>query len=150
MKRLKQASHGFSLIELLIVIAVLGILLGIAAVTLNGLNQPLENASNQLQSVLKGSRIKAISTTSAHRVRPLDSKNIVVEWSKNCAETAWTPDSTLAANLPDEVELSSTTWSVCFNSRGVANAVTSVSVQNDAGRTKTVKVFLGGAVQETP
>lgn len=64
------ASSGFTLIEALITISVLGVLTAIAAPTLTRAGNPLADATNQVASQFRAVRTKAIAQTSQFRIRP--------------------------------------------------------------------------------
>ena len=64
-----RSMAGFTLLELLVVMAVIGILTGIAAMNVGRLRQPADESARALSSTLKASRARAIASTSAVRVQ---------------------------------------------------------------------------------
>lgn len=61
-KRLRQR-RGFSLVELLVVVAIMGLLAGVAAMSLRGLRSPaLASAANEVASTMKMTRQMAIAS----------------------------------------------------------------------------------------
>lgn len=61
--RRRQGLVGFTLVELLAVVAIMGMLAGVAAVSLRGLRSPaIANAANEVASVMKSARQMAIAS----------------------------------------------------------------------------------------
>jgi prepilin-type N-terminal cleavage/methylation domain-containing protein len=99
----KSNYQGFTLIEMIVTIAVAGIIMAIAFPSFLSLNKPLRDASLQFKSHLSLIRSKAISSNKAYRIRPKFStlagypdgvaRNFVVEYAANCAvaENSATP-----------------------------------------------------------
>lgn len=87
--------RGFTLIEMIVVLSIVGILGGIAAPSLLSLNKPLREGSSQFQSQLSSIRTKAISSNKAYRIRPRFgsfaeytngiANRFVVEYAENCS-----------------------------------------------------------------
>jgi hypothetical protein len=65
--------------EAVTTIAVLGVLTALGAPLFLGTNKPLQNATDQLEGVFKQVRMRAISTTTAYRVRQTSPTQLVVE-----------------------------------------------------------------------
>jgi prepilin-type N-terminal cleavage/methylation domain-containing protein len=64
---LKGSTTAFSLVELLVVVAIMGTLAGVAAVSLRGLRSPaLAGAANEFASALKSTRQMAIASGRKH------------------------------------------------------------------------------------
>jgi prepilin-type N-terminal cleavage/methylation domain-containing protein len=66
----KYNSQGFTLVEMLASLIVVGFIMGMAAPSLLSLNKPLRDGSLQFQSHLNLIRSKAISSNRAYRLRP--------------------------------------------------------------------------------
>lgn len=145
---MKRNALGFSLLELLVVLAVLGVLVGIAGLNLRGLDTPAQSGANALGGVFRQARAKAMGATAAYRVRARSATAAAVESARSCAsaEADWTPAASPRLELPPGVSLS-TGWSVCFDSRGYATANPTVTATDRDGRTDRVEVLLGGAVR---
>jgi len=95
---------GLTLVELLIVIAVLGILAGLVASTLGGLRRQLtlEDAANTLSQDLQTCRTNALSWGDNCRVRFVDARTYVVE--RKTSSTVYTP--VLTRTLPSSLAFS--------------------------------------------
>jgi prepilin-type N-terminal cleavage/methylation domain-containing protein len=146
------STQGFSLLELLVILAVIGILAGVAALSLNRLENPLNTASSTTAGLLKQARAKAMATTSGYRVKPDDNQKLNVQSAINCSVTTstdWTDEPSLTLELPKEVTIN-TGWSTCFNSRGLSTNAQTLTLTHTDGRTQTLDIFVGGAVQENP
>jgi prepilin-type N-terminal cleavage/methylation domain-containing protein len=90
----KYNSQGFTLIEMIVILAIVGIILGFAAPSFLSWNKPLRDGSLQFKSHLSLIRSKAISSNQAYRLRPKYNTaaeynngiahNFVVEYAANC------------------------------------------------------------------
>ncbi len=159
-----RSATGFTLIESLVTILVLGILTAIAAPTLRFGVDPLRDTSDRLAGNLKMLRAKAISQTSAYRMRAIpqgSSFTITHERARLCSDAPgdWRTDAAFApedAAFDDPVTLATVTlngtsasinsWSVCYSSRGMANQNVVFTLQDSQSRQKRVTVFPGGGV----
>jgi prepilin-type N-terminal cleavage/methylation domain-containing protein len=153
--------RGFSLTEVLVALAVSGTLTAIAAPIIKFGTNPLKDSSSRLAGSLKLLRAKAVSQTSAYRLRavPGDSMpSLQVERATLCSDSVWTADPSFTAEdtaLDRSVQLTQVVingqpkpvdgWSICYSSRGLAtqNAVLTLSAGQ---RAQTITVFPGGAV----
>jgi Tfp pilus assembly protein FimT len=99
-KNLAQPADGFTLMEATAVVVVMGVLTALGAPLLTGFNKPLQNATNQMEGVFRQVRMRAISTTTAQRVRYISPTQIVVEASTTRGCEAST-QLTIAANATD-------------------------------------------------
>lgn len=135
------------MIELLTVMALLGIVAGAYSLYLKPMEAKLETAASHVESQLRAARLKAMATTSAYRVVPLTDAVIVGQSAPDCTATDWTLDRRLELELPRGVRLASTGWSVCFSNRGMSGANTSITLTHAEYGTRTVEVFVGGATR---
>lgn len=141
--------RGSSLFEVLVVLVLIGILLATAISNLDQLNRPMEAATAEVAGFLKQARARGMSTTRAYTVRPTSTEHLIAEFSNECGETP-AADPKLTLDLPRGVVLNGTSWSVCFNPRGLATSDPTIELIDEEGRTKTLEVFLGGAVRVQP
>jgi hypothetical protein len=88
-------------------------------------------AGRLVESALKQARAKAMITTSAHRVRPVSNGVLDVEHAESCSAGSWTAEPELRIELPEGVRFADTTWSVCFNSRGIASQALAVRLSDE-------------------
>lgn len=145
-----RARDGFSLVELLVVMALAGIALGAAALYLRPMEAPVQTAGEELQGLLRQARARAMATTSAYRVSPATSERLITEFAANCAETSWTTDSGLALTLPRGVTMTDTSWTACFNSRGLADSNLVITLTHSEYGSQQVELLLGGAARGLP
>lgn len=148
--------RGFTLIELLVVMSILAILLAIMGPNLRALNDPLDDAAQQVAAVIKQSRMKAMSNTMAVKVYPASTTALKVESATSCAATTWSAETAFDKTLPGGIVFTATNWRVCFDGRGLATSSTPVtsidtSVKVDLLRQKDgmqrhIEVLLGGGV----
>ena len=162
-------SWGFTLIEVMTAVMILGVLTAIAApIILFGTNS-LKDTTARLASNIKLLRAKAVSQTSAYRLRAAASATgpaLSIEHATLCSDTAWTADPSFAVEdtqLDRQVQITQVfvngvaqpvdNWSVCYTSRGLATRnVTLTLTDAQRGGTTTITVFPGGEVdvQGTP
>ena len=135
---------GFTMIELLVILAVLGIAIASASLFLKPAAAPLQSATVLTEGYLRQIRARAMSTTSAYRLAPIDETRLGAAYAETCGATTWTDDPDYELELPEEVELSATTWSLCFNSRGLASSNLTITLQQDQFGTRDIEVLLGG------
>ena len=53
----------------------------------------------------------------------------------------------MTIDLPANVALSDTSWSVCFNPRGLADSNVTITITYAGGGSQDIEVMLGGAVR---
>jgi len=90
-----------------------------------------------------------MASTSAYRVSPDGASGLRADSATSCSATTWSADTALDLDLPDGVTMSSTTWSVCFGSRGIADANTTITLDHPEFGFISVEVLLGGATRVT-
>lgn len=76
---LMENSKGFTMPELLVILAIIGIMSVIAGPQLLFANKPLQNGTNQLVGILKQTRSRAMVTTSIYRVKPTSATQLEVK-----------------------------------------------------------------------
>ncbi len=140
-----RCERGFSILELLTVLSVMGVLSGIAAFGFRELERPANNAATLLASTFKQARARALSSTTPFTVTASSSTHVIVTYGTSCS-AGQTTDTTLDLELPRGAYMNDTAWSVCFNTRGLADTSLSIGV-SDGGESKQVEVVLGGATR---
>lgn len=133
---------------MLVTLGLFGVLTLIAVQQLKDLDVAIVNASAELQGFFKQVRARAISTTSAYTVTPISSTEISTSYSTSCTSETTTADPQMVVELPLGAYLRSTDWSICYSPRGLPDDNIQIEVYDDDGVTKTVEVYLGGAVRE--
>jgi prepilin-type N-terminal cleavage/methylation domain-containing protein len=128
----KYNSQGYTLLEMLAVLSMVGIIMGFALPSLLSLNKPLRDGSLQFKSHLSLIRSKAISSNQAYRLRPKFPnrtdypdgipRNFIVEYAANCrvitmgaANNGWEMASQFDLDLPANIgitDITSTTLPV--------------------------------------
>jgi prepilin-type N-terminal cleavage/methylation domain-containing protein len=147
--------RGFTLIEGIIVTAVMAVLFSVALVGFRGFSNPLENQYAELVSLVRLARIKAMQNTAAYRLVANDG-TIWVQWATSCSATTWATDASIGRDLGgglrglqlgEGVTMSPTSWSICFNSRGSLGSPSNLTLTlSREGRTRGMQVLLGGGV----
>lgn len=137
---------GITLLELFVALLLIGVLGGIAISNIRAMTKPLTNAAFATEQFLQLTRSRAISGTEVFRVEPTSVSHVRVLRGATCA-TAATEVSDLVLELPTGAELLDTSWFVCFNARGRADASISFQVADADGRTKSLRIALGGGIK---
>jgi prepilin-type N-terminal cleavage/methylation domain-containing protein len=145
----KHSSQGFTLLEMLAVLIVVGIIAGFAVPSLLSLNKPLRDGTLLFKNQIGLIRSKAISSNQSYRLKPNPdpnpdgTRNFVVEYAANCRVTTtgtngWQRASQFDLDLPKNVGITdiATTISdpvaigtvsnslgdgVCFDNRGIVD-----------------------------
>jgi prepilin-type N-terminal cleavage/methylation domain-containing protein len=105
----KHNDRGYTLLEILVVVAIVGVVMGIATPSLLSLNKPLRDGTVQFKNQLNLIRSRAIASSQAYRIRPKYPtkaqftgqipNSFIVEYAANCRIEAYGP--TASAILPD-------------------------------------------------
>ena len=144
-QRALSCSGGFTLIELLVTVSLIAILCGVAAFEYKALNNPQNAAAMEVMTFIKQTRSKAIASTYAYTIKPASSTELVTTYGSTCSAEQ-TSDNVLKLSLPDGSHLTSTTWSICYEARGLSRNAVDIGVAQESG-SRTVQVVLGGAVR---
>lgn len=140
------------MVEVLVVIAIIGIVAGIAALDVRPLSNDALNAANEVAATVRLARARAVATTSSYRV-VLESQSVLrVETRRTCGGSAsWVEESALRRELASGVVVTDPSEAgqelVCFNSRGIGDADPIVRVRDARARESSVEVFAGGSVR---
>jgi len=148
--RINRGERGFSLLEMLATLSLMGVLSAIAVSNIKELDDPLKNATAEAIGFMKQVRARAISTTSAYEIYPTSTTSIVTRYSNACSDAVGdkTADPKVVLGLPDGAFLSDTNWSICFSSRGFPDGNIQIVMEDNDGEDRTVEIYLGGAVKE--
>ncbi len=141
---------GMTLPELLVVLAILGILLGATPLMLNKAEGPLRSGTSLFQGYLRQVRARAMSTTSAYRIQAPAPDRLVAEWAVDCGAGVWTADPALTLELPRGVTLTDTAWTICFTTRGWSNDNQVFVLRHPEAGTARIELLLGGSTRELP
>lgn len=151
-------TNGFTIVELLVVMAIIGIVGSLALYGLRGLSPRAVDVAGQLGGTVKQVRAKAMATTSAYRLLYVSENELRAEWARSCNAAAadWTVDARMGLELPDQFAISQNDGSayatndeiLCFSPRGLSNVNPTVLVTDtQRGNSASVEVLIGGAVE---
>jgi hypothetical protein len=139
-----------SLVELVVVSALLGIVLLIAGLYLEPFEAPVQTGGELIDALIKQTRAKSMAETTVHRIRPLDPDSLVVEHATACSSMAWTLEPRMSLDLPRGVALSATAWSICFSTRGIASDNIVLTLSHPDFPSRQLEILKGGAVRWLP
>ena len=144
---MKIRQSGFTVVELLVVFAVLGVSLGVGALYLKPAAAPLATSAALVEGYTRQARMRAMATTSAYRIRPVSAAVIAAESAGSCMDEIWAASSIPDLALEEQVELTDTDWTVCFSGRGVSSNNVVITLSHPDFGTKQVEVLLGGTTR---
>jgi len=139
--------RGFSIIEVVIVTALGTLMMGMVAANFRNVTSPLQDGTAQVAGFIKQVRAKAMASTSAYVINASSTKMLTTSYATSCDSASFVSDPKLFLELPKGAELSSSTWSVCFNARGLADASPEIFITGGHYQAKSITVYLGGAVR---
>jgi len=139
MKSLRPAESGFTLTELMVVVAVAGILAAIAVPSFQSLtqSQQVKNASFELFSSLSLARSEAIKRNGNVTVTPTDA----ADWGKGwtIASTTGTIETIKSQGALKGVSITDAPASVIYARTGRATAAASFEMDASAGATANIR-----------
>lgn len=168
-----KSNEGFTLLEILIVLVLVGIMAAMSGPYISfGIN-PLKDTTNRVAGIFKLMRVKAMSQTSAYRISQTSATQLIVESSSSCLSTTWTVDPSftqedlslteakdiqgLAKNKVIQIVAVTnsstpgtplTSWTLCYDSRGIAGNNLIFTLKDiQTTQQKRIEIFSGGAVQ---
>ena len=141
---------GLTLLELLGVLALIGIAVAAVAVRMQSSGNPLDVSTSLLEGEFRAARLNAIATMSSYRVSPATPTTLRAEKAATCSATTWTVDSNFNNALSTGVTMSPSYWSVCYRSRGIATANVVVTLAHSQYGSRRVEVLVGGASRVLP
>ena len=86
MRSFRVNDRGSSIIEMMLVAALITILLSSATSNLKVLNNPVLQGSQHLMGFFKQARARAMSTTRAYLVYPSSTSTVIAGYANSCAE----------------------------------------------------------------
>ncbi len=137
---------GHTLINIITTLALIGILGATAVSSFSDLSDPLANASFSTEHFLRLARGNAISNTQAIQVAPVTATRLGMSTSDSCTGTMTAVPNTFL-ELPKGASMPDTSWTVCFNQRGLSSTNTSFTINDSDGHSKTMRVALGGGTR---
>ena len=154
--------RGFTILELLILLAVLAIVVAIAALDVRPLHNEARSAANEVASAVRLTRARAMATTSAHRLVVAGPSELRTEAAIACDDAGgWTEEARFATTLSGSAEIAELSASgaaadyapatagdvlLCFDPRGLADASPTVKLRDARGRIAEVDLYAGGGV----
>jgi prepilin-type N-terminal cleavage/methylation domain-containing protein len=155
-------SLGFTLTELLTVVTLIGILAALAMPSVLWANKAGENATKQVAGNFKLARAKAMSKTSAYRVKGISENRVAVQYAKTCDADAseWNTDYQFDVQLPKNSNIALpvtvdgkqinnfTDWQVCYDSKGISQQNAQIIIEDSETKKRTnIEILLGGAIE---
>lgn len=142
-----RSQAGSTLVEVIVVVAIMGIGLGMASMYLKPIEAPLSSATSLVESYLREARLNAIASTSAYRVTPETTGRLKMETGDSCSASTWVGDGS-KLELPNGVSTSPSNWIVCFSSRGIAGTNVVITLDHDQYDAVQIEVLVGGTTRE--
>jgi type IV fimbrial biogenesis protein FimT len=147
-RSLHTPEAGYTIFELVVTLALVGILAGLAIAGLHGYVRQSQNAAAMIQGFVKQVRAKAIARTAAYRITASSLGELSTSFANRCSDTSFAPDESLVLHLPPYTRFAEIGWSVCVNSRGLATPNVTITVDADDGESTRVEIMLGGATRQ--
>lgn len=138
-------SSGFTLFEMLVALFVSSILMTTAVYNLREIHNEANTGAQQLVTLLKTARAKAMSSTLTYTVFPVSATRVEATYADSCSNVEQTEDPEVVLEL-EGATMSNTEWEVCYTSRGTSNSSADVPVVDHEG-SATVQIVLGGGVR---
>ena len=137
---------GMSIIELMTVLFIVSLVSATVVSNIKDINRPLTNAGFEITHYLRLVRSRAVSQTLYLKVAPVSRFKLVAYSGTSCT-LATTLLSNLTLSLPNDTNLISTSWSICFTPRGLSSASQIFQISDEESHTRSMQVALGGGVQ---
>ena len=138
---------GFSIIETLVVVFLASLFLSMGYLDFSKFINPEEISATGIASFLREMRSRSIAETRAYTIYPVNNKTISVKYSSKCSDTTKTPLGNTYLRLENGASFLSTTWSICYNSRGLSSNSTSIIINSTKGGVERVEVSIGGSIK---
>lgn len=128
-------------------LTIAALLLSLSALYLTPMESDLGAGIALTEGFLRQTRATAMATTSAYRVRPTSNTRLVAETGSSCLGDTWIADADLSLELPGDVALADTAWSVCFGSRGLASGAVTIGLAQPGAGSRRIAVLRGGTTR---
>lgn len=138
-------SSGFTLFEALVSMFISSVLMTTAVYNLKEVHNASNTGAQQLASLLKSARAKAMSSTLTYTVFPVSATRVETTFADTCSSEIQTPDTEVVLEL-EGATMANIEWEVCYTSRGTSNSSADVEVIDGYDST-TVQIVLGGGVR---
>jgi len=145
-----DSQAGMTMAEVVVAMGIVAMLVGVGSLYLRPMESPIQTGTHMMDGFLRQVRARAMATTSAHRVVPTSPSRLKVEHAGTCLDTAWTLDSRLRLELPRDVTMTDTAWSLCFSSRGIASSNLVMTLDHPLKDPRSMEVLRGGAMRSVP
>jgi prepilin-type N-terminal cleavage/methylation domain-containing protein len=149
-----HGARGYSLIEVIVAMAVIGVLARTAITSFNPKSMQLETAQLQVIAQLRLARMSAISQDTHYSVT-LTTANEIKVFAMTYDGTTWqaksTPAKTITLPSATSFKTSSAGSTFEFNSRGITiglNAVKQIDLTDVFNATKSLQVWPSGQINE--
>jgi type IV fimbrial biogenesis protein FimT len=137
--RQAERQQGFSLIEMMVVIGIMGIILAVALPAFNAWREStaLQSASETLMAHIKQARVMAISGNR--------SVSIVFTGSSYTLDSGGAEQQQyLLSDYAKSLTMTYTAATLTFNSDGTTNTTDTIDIKNNNGTTKSISVNIVG------
>ena len=142
-----KTERAFTLLELLATLAIAAVFLGAGFSYITDFENRAHSGALELSRFFKQARVRGMASTLAYKVAPVSVSRVGVLTAANCSAATWASDSSLILDLPGGVQFTSTTWDVCYNSRGLPDTNAFATVVDADDQMQTVEVMLGGGIR---
>jgi prepilin-type N-terminal cleavage/methylation domain-containing protein len=159
---MKKTDSGFSLVELLVVLLMMGLLMALAIPSFLGIKKPLRQSVESIKAQINLIALKSRATGKAYRMVPSSPKQLKIQSGANCdiPTSQWNEQSNLTIDLSENTALSDTPlpiydnpttistapqyldWSICFDRQGRVAKATTFTVKDIRGdnRARTARI----------
>lgn len=156
-----RAQSGFTLLELLVIMAILGILFALGGYSYLSTRNPPRDAARTVHAALLTLRSQAMSNTQARRILLVNDQQLVLQSALRCSETdqsKWTqigivpldpgprPLTLSTLKTPEDLVTPDTYRVSCFTSRGLTDKAGFLGI-SDGKRAYLISIALGGGVK---
>lgn len=136
--------------ELLVAMAITALIVMAAGLYLRPMEAPLVSGVALLEGCVQRARAEAVAATSAYRLSPRGAARIAAEVGDSCATTTWADDPKVSVQLPEDVRMTDTTWSLCIDARGLPGTNLTITLNHPDYGSRAVEIMLGGATRTLP